>query len=336
MDFRILFAENPMTKLKHGRIDRETLNGYLANPQIFDGMDSQEVLSLAISCAMQAGSMIRAAISDRNCRGSACADTKISAADLVTETDIAVEKEIRKWISSAYPNHLFVGEEGTGAPIPISDRANKYVWIVDPIDGTTNFVHTFPVIAVSIAFARGDDLLMGVVYNPLSDELWFAWKGCGARMIHSNGQIVAIHTSGCSTLSSALVSTGFGVPLFRRKLPNPEAQQRLRSIVEHNTWVLMNGARDLRRIGSAACDICYVAMGRTDSFFEFGVKEWDIAAGLVILHEAGGSSSTVGGLKPYSIRGRNVLVAASDDLRAELSKALTDKDVVSIIHDIEK
>ena len=280
--------------------------------------------------------MIRDAILNRKCRGSAFADTKISDADLVTETDVAVEKSIRLAISSDFPSHLFVGEEGTGRPISLSERSGKYIWIVDPIDGTTNFVHTFPVIAVSIGFAFEDELLMGVVYNPMTEELWFAWKGCGAWMKHPGGQIDRIYTSDCKTLSSALVSTGFGVPLFRRKTTSVDAQRRLRSIIEHNTWTLMNGSRDLRRIGSAACDICYVAMGRTDSFFEFGIKEWDIAAGLVILQEAGGVSSTVGGVRPYSIRGRNILVAASEELRIELSKVLIDDDIVRIIQDIEK
>lgn len=280
--------------------------------------------------------MIRAALARRGERGSASHDTKISDADLVTETDVAVETMVRCRIATVFPDHLFVGEEGTGEPLNGCDRTGKFVWIVDPIDGTTNFVSTFPVVAVSIGFAYGDETIFGVVYNPMTDELWFAWKGCGAWMKKSNGEVVKIRTSGCETISSALISTGFAIPYFRRKTANVEAQKKLRSIIEQNTWTLMNSCRDIRRIGSAACDICYVAMGRTDTFYEFGIKEWDVAAALVILHEAGGDSSTVGGVKPYSIRGRNILAAASQKLRIALNQALVDKDVVQIIEEIEQ
>lgn len=280
--------------------------------------------------------MIRDAIQRRSSSGSSAHDSKISAADLVTETDIAVEKAIRNRIASVFPEHLFVGEEGTAEPVSVQEREGKWVWIVDPIDGTTNFVHAFPVVAVSIAVAFGDEPVLGVVYNPLTDELWFAWQGCGAFMKRANGDITRMRTSGCETLGSALVSTGFAVPFLRRKTGNIAAQETLQGVVEHNTRVLMRNARDLRRIGSAACDICYVAMGRTDVFFEFGIREWDIAAALVVLHEAGGDSSTVGGLKPFSLRGRNVLVAACAALRAEMSAVLTDEGAVSSIEAIEQ
>ena len=280
--------------------------------------------------------MIRSAIDKRGSSASGFADNKISAADLVTETDIAVEKAIRARIALTFPDHIVVGEEGTGAFVGESDRKERFVWIIDPIDGTTNFVHAFPVVAVSIGVAFGDELIMGVVYNPLTDELWFAWKGCGGFLRRSSGTVSQIHTSSCADVGSSIVSTGFAVPLFRRSSASKESLEKLTKIVEHNTRILMTGTRDIRRIGSAACDICYVAMGRTDCYFEFGIKEWDIAAGLVILHEAGGDSSTIGGVKPYSIRGRNILVASSTALRQQMNNLLTDEDIVKIIEEIEK
>lgn len=280
--------------------------------------------------------MIRSAIERRGSSASGLADTKVSAADLVTETDVAIENAIRSRIASTFPEHIIVGEEGTGDFVGESDRKGRFVWIIDPIDGTTNFVHAFPVVAVSIGVAFGDELVMGVVYNPLTDELWFAWKGCGAFFRRSSGTVSRIHTSKCVDVGSSIASTGFAVPLFRRLSARKESLEKLTRIVEHNTRILMTRTRDVRRIGSAACDICFVAMGRTDCYFEFGIKEWDIAAGLVILHEAGGDSSTIGGLTPYSIRGRNILVASSAALRHQMNDLLTDEDIVEIIEEIEK
>ena len=280
--------------------------------------------------------MIRHALDSRKTSASTNAESKVSAADLVTETDMAVEKAIRARIASTFPGHLIVGEEGTGEAVPESMRDGHYVWIVDPIDGTTNFVHAFPVVAVSIGVAFGDELILGVVYNPMTDELWFAWKGCGAFYRGPSGTVISITTSGCLDVGSAIASTGFAVPLFRRNTSNKAALDKLRRVVEHNTHVLMTRTRDIRRIGSAACDICYVSMGRTDVYFEFGIKEWDIGAGLVILHEAGGASSTIGGIKSYSIRGRNILVASSEQLRAQMCSLLTDQDIIEIVQDIEK
>ena len=312
------------------------LSSFLQNAVNSDQINPNAVLACALCCAFEGGVMIRSALEARVSQTPVSLNTKSSAADLVTETDVAVEKAIRSRIASSFPEHLFVGEEGTSEPLNGADRSGSFVWIVDPIDGTTNFVHTFPIVTVSIGFAYGDETTMGVVYNPMTDELWFAWKGCGAFMKTVNGDVVQIRTSDCQSIDTALISTGFAVSLFRRKTANVAAQAALRSIIERNTWELMSKSRDIRRIGGAACDICYVAMGRTDSFFEFGIREWDIAAGLVILHEAGGESSTVGGLRPFSIRGRNVLTAASENLRRELSSVLIDTDVVSIIESIEK
>jgi fructose-1,6-bisphosphatase/inositol monophosphatase family enzyme len=278
--------------------------------------------------------MIRFAIKQREEGPQNSHNTKSSDADLVTETDVAVEKAIRNRISATFPDHLFIGEE-SNVSISTRERENKVVWIVDPIDGTTNFVHTFPIVTVSIAVGIGDDLILGVVYNPLTDELWFAWKGCGAFMKRSDGSVIKIHTSKSQSIDTSLISTGFGVPMFRRKTKAVEEQQQALALIEGNTRVLMTRSRDIRRIGGAACDLCYVAMGRADAFFEFGIKEWDIAAGLIIVLEAGGTASTVGGVQPVPLRGRNVLVASTESLRTQLTSLLSDKDINKLLDAIE-
>ncbi len=297
-------------------------------------VEPRDIFKCAMTCAHEAGEMIRFAIKTREESPHKLHDTKSSDADLVTETDIAVEKAIRNRICATFPDHLFVGEE-SNVSISATDRQNKVVWIVDPIDGTTNFVHTFPVVTVSIAVGLGDDLILGVVYNPLTDELWFAWKGCGAFMKKSDGSVIRIHSSASKSIDTSIISTGFGVPMFRRKTKAVKEQQEALSLIERNTRVLMTQSRDIRRIGGAACDLCYVAMGRTDAYFEFGIKEWDIAAGLIILLEAGGAASTVGGVHPVPLRGRNVLATSTESLRAELSTLLSDKDINKLLDAIE-
>lgn len=316
--------------------DSDQCRRFLAGALTPEGIDSQKVFDTAVLCASEAGKVILKALKLREQPEQRNHASKISDADLVTETDVSVEKLIRSIIVERFPSHLFIGEEGVSGVVDCRERNGKFVWIVDPIDGTTNFVHSFPVVAVSIGFAYGDETLMGVVYNPMSQEAWFGWRNCGSYFIKPSGEVSRMKTSGCTSLGSALISTGFAVPLFRRITSHKHAQERLLNIVESNTRVLMSKSRDIRRIGSAACDLCFVAMGRTDAFFEFGIKEWDVAAALLILEEAGGDVSTVGGLQPCSIRGRNIMGCSTAELRKEMASVLIDTDVVRIIEEIEQ
>lgn len=320
--------------LKH-LSDLDLIYSYLVNAGKLGDLEPANALRCALKCAHDAGVMIRNNVEGRALGSEVNLNTKSSVADLVTETDVAVEKCIRARISQTFPSHMFVGEETANGEISQSARSAGFVWIIDPIDGTTNFVHAFPIVTVSIALAYKDESVMGVVYNPLTDEAWFAWKGCGAYMKRACGSIVSIRTSTCTSVGSALISTGFGVAFLRRQTKAVSEQAKILEIVSQNVKVLMTGARDIRRIGSAACDMCYVAMGRTDSYFEFGVREWDIAAGLVILHEAGGESSTIRGATPYSIRGRNVLVADTNALRVELNSVLREDNIIELIEIVE-
>lgn len=319
------------------QFSKSNLDQYLINPHIPNSCIScKDIFVCALECAYESEIIIQSALSKRETKEFGHSDvssTKCSEADLVTETDVAVEELIKSKIFEKFPDHLFIGEESN---IINHDRKGKYLWIIDPIDGTTNFVHNFPIFAISIGFAYEDENIFGLVYNPSTKELWFAWKDCGAYMKQSDGSIIQIKASACEKLGSAIISTGFCIPLLRRITNANNERNELFELVQHNIKELMLRCRDIRRIGSAACDLCYVAMGRTDCFFELGIKEWDIAAGLVILHEANGVSSTVGGIQPYSTQGRNLIVTSTEALRLELVSILVDKDINRIIDAIEK
>lgn len=248
-------------------------------------------------------------------------NAKSSAADLVTEFDVAVEKFLKEEILKTFPSHSFLAEESAkeDAKLDVSPT-----WVIDPIDGTTNFIHSFPCFCVSIAFALNEEVLLGVVFNPITDELFYATKNTGAFLVSRNQapqRLLLAHKSDVR-LTAALVSTGFSVPAIRGGADQSTAQ-RLQTITLENVRNLQLHARDIRRIGSAALDLCYVASARTDAYFEFGVKDWDIAAGVLILQEAGGYVTTVGGQK-FDLNGRNILACNNASLASDLVNILTD------------
>ena len=189
--------------------------------------------------------------------------------DLVTEADVAVEQDIRARVARHFPNHLFLGEEeAQSADAPES----PFRWIVDPIDGTTNFVHGLPLFCVSIALEIEGRVAVGVVYAPVADELFTAEQGEGARL---NGR--RVHVTREASLIDALLVTGFP----------PQARDA------HDEQLAVFGeflsrARAVRRLGSAALDLAYVAAGRFDGFWERSLHGWDVAAGALLVEEAGG------------------------------------------------
>lgn len=214
--------------------------------------------------------------------------------DLVTTTDKRVEKIVTQIIHAQFPTHTILAEEsGHIHTIDSQDKKNRapvYKWIIDPLDGTTNFFHSFPQVSTSIACEKDGIVIAGGVHNPLSNELFLAVKGKGARL---NGKKIAV--SEIPTLSSALLTTGF--PYDRR---------------EHVDYYLsfmkafMLKCHGVRRMGSAALDFCYVACGRIDGFWESKLHPWDVAAGSLILEEAGGTVSTFT-KKTYDIYGTETL-----------------------------
>lgn len=193
--------------------------------------------------------------------------------DLVSYVDLESEKMLVEKLGKLLPGSGFITEENT-----VSHRA-EYNWIIDPLDGTTNFVHALPCFAVSIALEYRSKLLLGVVYEINRDECFSALAGEGAQL---NGKSISV--SACSDLADSLIATGF--PIF-----NFSRQDDYLAVLRE----LMRRTRGIRRIGSAATDLCYLACGRVDAFFEYNLNPWDVAAGALIVMEAGGRISDFNG-----------------------------------------
>jgi len=198
--------------------------------------------------------------------------------NIVTDVDLASERLIREAIASHYPRHQVLGEEGG-----LADSGSDYRWVVDPLDGTTNFAHGFPMFAVSIALEYKSQTILGVVYDPMRDELFAAERGAGATLNRR-----PIRVSKTAELTRSLLSTGFPYDIRTSSLNN----------LDHWKNFAMN-AQALRRIGSAALDLCYVACGRFDGFWELNLGAWDSAAGALMVEEAGGLVTDFSG-QPFS------------------------------------
>ena len=205
--------------------------------------------------------------------------------DVVTEADRASEKLIVESLSQAFPNHGIVGEEGSR-----SQSAGEYLWYVDPLDGTTNFAHGFPVFCVSLGLVRNNEVIAGVVFDPTRNELFAAERGSGATL---NGE--RMHVSKIATLGESLLGTGF--PSKKRHL-NP-------NIHFYNQLTLKS--HGLRRAGSAALDLSCVASGRYDGYWEFNLNAWDTSAGVLLVEEAGGKVRYMDGSKFNVAESREVL-----------------------------
>jgi myo-inositol-1(or 4)-monophosphatase len=207
-------------------------------------------------------------------------------ADLVTAADRASEKLIRERITEKWPGHDVLGEEQG-----LNDQGSDYRWYVDPLDGTTNFAHGFPVFCVSMGLEHKGRRIAAVIYDPTRDELFSAEQGSGA---HLNGQ--TIHVSKTPTLRECLLATGF--PSHKRhKNPN--------IYFYHQITLRSHG---VRRAGSAALDLCNVASGRFDGFWEFNLNPWDTAAGVLIVEEAGGTVSRFDG-SPFELNSRETVAS---------------------------
>jgi myo-inositol-1(or 4)-monophosphatase len=199
---------------------------------------------------------------------------KSNALDLVTEADHEAEAAVIRTIRRAFPQHAILAEE-TGRSVERSEHR----WIIDPLDGTTNFAHGYPQFCVSIGYERRGRMEFGVVYDAAKKECFAARRGKGARL---NGR--PIHVSKVRDLSAALLCTGF--PYDRRE------RRRFYLCFWEN---FMTRVQAVRRAGAAALDLCYVACGRVDGFWEFGLKAWDVAAGSLIVEEAGGRVANMDG-----------------------------------------
>jgi myo-inositol-1(or 4)-monophosphatase len=256
-------------------------------------MDLDQILRVAVRAAYASADVLRSRWKHLTSIG------QKGPNDLVTDADIAAEKAIIRTIQSAYPQHGVVAEESGAQPGSSEER-----WIVDPLDGTVNYAHQVPFFAVSIAFARGDDVLTGVVLNPVSGELFSAQAEKGAFL---NGE--PIHVSPETRLSDSLLATGF--PYERTHGFEAMAERLLRCL---------KASRGVRRFGSAALDLCFVACGRFVGYWEDRLQPWDTAAGALIVREAGGMTTDFSN-RPVGTDGREI-IATNGCIHSDLLKLL--------------
>ena len=228
--------------------------------------------------------------------------------DLVTQYDVATEQFILPRLAQLFPEHTLVGEESHQGNY---DNVFEQAIYIDPIDGTTNFIHGVPHVAVSIGVYEHGIGMMGVVYNPILDELFWAVAGAGAYLTH-NGTTTRLQVSTQNELQQSLIATGF---------PYSKVNQG-----EDFEWVLASmrqilpNCRDIRRLGSAALDLCYVARGTFDGYYEIALKPWDYAAGALIAQEAGALISDVHGA-PIEFS-NNSVIAANSQVHAQILHTL--------------
>ena len=256
-----------------------------------------QFLRVAQEAAHQAGVLLQA-----NWLQTKTIEVKTDIVDLVTNVDKAADALITGMVRARFPAHQILAEESA-----MSGPESPYRWYIDPLDGTTNFAHSFPHFAVSIALAYEAQVIVGVVYDPLRNETFCATRGNGATL---NG--VPIHVSPTPILEQALVLTGF--PYDRRK----RSEFYLRFYK-----AFMVRTQGVRRCGSAALDLCYVACGRADGFWEWRLHPWDTAAGSLIVEEAGGTMSDFSG-GPFDIFAEQTLA----------SNGLLHPEMVEVLHHV--
>jgi myo-inositol-1(or 4)-monophosphatase len=229
--------------------------------------------------------------------------------DLVTEADFASQQAIRKVVLSTFPDHRFLGEERDEADGDAAESAatgdGAYRWIVDPLDGTLNYIRGMPSYAVSVALERGGDVLAGVVFDPMLNECFAAAAGRGAFL---NGN--RIRASRCKSLPEALVAVSFSANVARDSV-------EVRRFVE-----VLHAGQAVRRSGSAALNLCYIASARLDAYFASSIQVWDVAAGVLVAREAGAFVTSIMG-RDFDLRRPDLAVAATAELHAELLETLS-------------
>lgn len=252
-------------------------------------LDCNAILSIAQEIAREAGAILL------QHRGRVGIEYK-GEADLVTAADRASEQHITARLRQAFPDHAMVAEEGSRT------EGSGPCWYVDPLDGTTNFAHGLPFFAVSMGLECDGEIVCGLVYNPVLDEMFTAVRGGGARL---NGR--PIHVSSQNQIAAALLATGFP---SRKRHQNPN--------IHFYQYFSLN-SHGMRRLGSAALDLCYTACGRFEGFWEFNLQPWDVAAGKLIVAEAGGQVSDLLG-QPHHLNSPEIL-ASNGSLHAALLAA---------------
>ena len=227
-------------------------------------------------------------------------------ADLLTDADLASQRAVFETISLAFPEHRLVGEESREE---FCSPATGYTWIVDPLDGTTNYVHNLENYCVSVALHDSTGILAGVVYDPVRDHCYRASRGEGAYLNDT-----AIRASNVSAVGDALIAASFSPRVPR---DSPEIERFLR---------VLTTAQALRRLGSAALNLCYVASGKLDAYWATSLHAWDIAAGILIVNEAGGCVADLDDGGPVSLERPRIVATGSRQLNKELQDIFRDVD----------
>ncbi len=256
-------------------------------------MDLKEVLNKVEIIAKEVGAIIKERLDSTK-------DIKHKGRiDIVTEVDLLVEKKLKDDLSSLFPESNFLAEETAN-----KGKLEDFTWIIDPLDGTVNYAHGIPIVAVCIALWKDKNIVLSVVYLPFTDEMFSSIKGQGAYL---NGKRISVSEE--KNLQNSLIATGFPYDVYKRP---DEVLSKLKS-------VLVN-VQGVRRMGSAAVDLVYVACGKFEGFFEMGLKPWDTAAGWLIVEEAGGKVTQFDN-STYNIFAPTIL-ATNGFIHDELSKLL--------------
>lgn len=266
-------------------------------------MDLEEIVEFATTLAKEAGKKIEEVFEGGEC---SVVELKSSPVDLVTETDQNVEKLIIERIKTSYPKHKFIGEESVagGGKCNLTDEPT---WIVDPIDGTTNFVHRIPQVAICLGFCVGKVPLAGVIYNPISKQMFTAIRGKGA---FCNGKKLKVSPE--QNLTKSVIMTEFGSSRDPDKMDKIFANMRS---------VVTTPVHGVRSFGTAAINMCQVALGVAQAYYEFGMHCWDYCAASVIVEEAGGVCvDTTGG--EMDLMARRIIAACNPEIASSLSKRI--------------
>ncbi|GAA6235090.1 inositol monophosphatase 1-like [Lates japonicus] len=260
-----------------------------------------DCLNFGISVAKQASEIILSAFQQQK-----EVKLKSSPADLVTETDQRVEKILISAIRTKYPLHRFIGEESVAAGECL-ELTDSPTWIIDPIDGTVNFVHRFPFVAISIAFTVNKQMEFGIVYSCVEDKLFYAQRGRGAFL---NGE--RLHASRQEDISRCVVVTEIGA----------ERDDLALSTMTSNIFRLLKlPVHGVRALGTAAVDMCQVATGGADAYYHIGMHCWDIAASAIIVQEAGGVVMDTDGSE-FDMMSRRVIAASSAEVARRIAQVI--------------
>ncbi len=260
-----------------------------------------DVTQQAIAIAREAGELLRHGFQQAK-----QIDAKSSAIDLVTQYDTEAEALIVGRLRRAFAHDAILGEEG-GQQAPAAGSGGR-IWLVDPLDGTINFAHGFPVFAVSLALYENQRPLCAVVYDPLRDECFYATSGAGAYLATGDGPPQRLRVSGAQALVDSLLATGF--PYDRHTTSFDNLAQ---------FGAMLKRAQGIRRAGAAALDVAYVAAGRLDGYWEYKLGSWDVAAAILLVQEAGGRTSAIDG-SPFRLlpQQHNELVASNGHIHDEI------------------